>query len=151
MRALEQKQKQKNAEFIKAVSGSGEHAKAMLQGYAPGQYVRVLLEGVPPEFSNPNPNPTPNPAPTPDPDPDPTPNPTPTPTPDPNPNPNQVPPEFCACFDPRFPVIVGGLRPGEEKRFNPDANPNKPRPKPNPDPNSTPNPNPNGLPLSSLP
>jgi len=71
VRALEQKQKQKNAEFIKAVSGSGEHAKAMLQGYAPGQYVRVLLEGVPPEF--------------------------------------------CACFDPRFPVIVGGLRPGEEK------------------------------------
>ena len=89
MRAAEQRQKQKNADFVKAVSGSGEQAKAMLQarhlvitpiepvdgcppppahavslslpltltltltlamlqGYAPGQYVRVLLEGVPP-------------------------------------------------------------------------------------------------------
>ena len=96
VRAAEQRQKQKNADFVKAVSGSGEQAKAMLQarhlvitpidlvitpiepidgcppppphtlslsltlpltltltlamlqGYAPGQYVRVLLEGVPP-------------------------------------------------------------------------------------------------------
>ena len=108
---------------------------ATLQGYAPGQYVRVLLEAVPPEFcacfdprypvpirrSNPRPSPSPAPTPT-----------TtqarnsvqalarpPTPTralaltpslsPDLNPSPDSDPSPI-----PRQ-VIIGGLRPGEEK------------------------------------
>ena len=58
VRAAEQAQKARNAEFVRAVSGGDEQSRAMLQGYAPGQYVRVLLEQVPPSPDLNRPQPT---------------------------------------------------------------------------------------------
>ena len=69
-RKAQNAQRQRNADFGKEVGRQEEARRAALQGYAPGTYVRVLLE--------------------------------------------RVPCELVRHFEPRFPLIVGGLQPGEE-------------------------------------
>ena len=69
-RKAQMAQRAENARFAKETGASSSELDGR-QGFAPGTYVRIVLEEVPCEFSE--------------------------------------------CFDRRFPLIVGGLQPGEER------------------------------------